>query len=119
MLKRQLHGACRAFAIRWWSRHMISIGRKTVSYNFTVNLRATRFGMLQFLHDHNSCALAHDETVAVVEELEDRKSTRLNSSHVAISYAVFCLKKKNEQELRDMDELYYEVPACRVTDVRL
>src|SRR5439155_13497092 len=27
--------------------------------------------------------------------VEDRKSTRLNSSHVAISYAVFCLKKKN------------------------
>src|SRR5690606_39508199 len=27
--------------------------------------------------------------------LEDRKSTRLNSSHVKISYAVFCLKKKN------------------------
>src|SRR5690625_6837318 len=28
---------------------------------------------------------------------EDRKSTRLNSSHVAISYAVFCLKKKNNR----------------------
>src|SRR5207253_10729649 len=28
--------------------------------------------------------------------LEDRKSTRLNSSHVAISYAVFCLKKKKQ-----------------------
>src|SRR5437870_10842825 len=28
---------------------------------------------------------------------EDRKSTRLNSSHVAISYAVFCLKKKKQQ----------------------
>src|SRR5690625_6501260 len=27
--------------------------------------------------------------------MEDRKSTRLNSSHVASSYAVFCLKKKN------------------------
>src|SRR5690625_5982827 len=27
---------------------------------------------------------------------QDRKSTRLNSSHVAISYAVFCLKKKNK-----------------------
>src|SRR5439155_19456981 len=27
----------------------------------------------------------------------DRKSTRLNSSHVAISYAVFCLKKKNDK----------------------
>src|SRR5262245_62630223 len=29
--------------------------------------------------------------------LEDRKSTRLNSSHLGISYAVFCLKKKNTQ----------------------
>src|SRR5690625_8041242 len=28
---------------------------------------------------------------------EDRKSTRLNSSHVAISYAVFCLKNKNNK----------------------
>src|SRR5436309_10574588 len=32
----------------------------------------------------------HDEE----ERREDRKSTRLNSSHVKISYAVFCLKKK-------------------------
>src|SRR5699024_11466992 len=32
---------------------------------------------------------------------QDRKSTRLNSSHVSISYAVFCLKKKNEEERRD------------------
>src|SRR5690554_7551477 len=30
--------------------------------------------------------------------LEDRKSTRLNSSHVRISYAVFCLKKKRKNE---------------------
>src|SRR5262245_18314594 len=29
--------------------------------------------------------------------LEDRKSTRLNSSHLGISYAVFCLKKKNQR----------------------
>src|SRR5215472_8125342 len=28
---------------------------------------------------------------------EDRKSTRLNSSHLGISYAVFCLKKKNRE----------------------
>src|SRR5438874_4013386 len=31
----------------------------------------------------------------------DRKSTRLNSSHVEISYAVFCLKKKKKQHARD------------------
>src|SRR5690606_42110988 len=30
--------------------------------------------------------------------LEDRKSTRLNSSHVKISYAVFCLKKKKKNK---------------------
>src|SRR5690606_42029803 len=30
------------------------------------------------------------------ERKKDRKSTRLNSSHVKISYAVFCLKKKNK-----------------------
>src|SRR6266478_8051265 len=33
----------------------------------------------------------------------DRKSTRLNSSHSQISYAVFCLKKKNEDGLGDGD----------------
>src|SRR5256885_12110062 len=32
--------------------------------------------------------------VGPVNELLDRKSTRLNSSHLVISYAVFCLKKK-------------------------
>src|SRR6266446_9676291 len=30
----------------------------------------------------------------------DRKSTRLNSSHLVISYAVFCLKKKKKKELK-------------------
>src|SRR2546427_7019076 len=37
-----------------------------------------------------------------VFEPEDRKSTRLNSSHSQISYAVFCLKKKKKQEKDDM-----------------
>src|SRR5439155_7219064 len=37
---------------------------------------------------------AHRKTIFVELQLRDRKSTRLNSSHVAISYAVFCLKKK-------------------------
>src|SRR5436305_4959301 len=35
---------------------------------------------------------------------QDRKSTRLNSSHVRISYAVFCLKKKKKNRLRQMYE---------------
>src|SRR5690625_7751776 len=41
--------------------------------------------------------LTFDREISIVLTREDRKSTRLNSSHVAISYAVFCLKKKIEQ----------------------
>src|SRR5690625_6187682 len=36
------------------------------------------------------------KSVTALAMMGDRKSTRLNSSHVAISYAVFCLKKKNQ-----------------------
>src|SRR5699024_12179593 len=40
-------------------------------------------------------ALVCGQTFSPGLELRDRKSTRLNSSHVSSSYAVFCLKKKN------------------------
>src|SRR3712207_6950413 len=36
---------------------------------------------------------------ATASHAEDRKSTRLNSSHANISYAVFCLKKKNKTSI--------------------
>src|SRR5207302_6000226 len=36
---------------------------------------------------------------------QDRKSTRLNSSHVKISYAVFCLKKKKKHHNTEIDEI--------------
>src|SRR5438552_5221221 len=39
-------------------------------------------------------------TASVDVHVQDWKSTRLNSSHQIISYAVFCLKKKNEKEER-------------------
>src|SRR5205809_7806281 len=40
----------------------------------------------------------HPKVVAAIQkQAADRKSTRLNSSHGYISYAVFCLKKKNKQ----------------------
>src|SRR2546426_8865465 len=38
----------------------------------------------------------HDEPAPRGQHLRDRKSTRLNSSHLVISYAVFCLKKKKK-----------------------
>src|SRR3712207_7685339 len=66
--------------------------------------RQDEAGIVAVDHDHRADdALADgpgggaDELApaVAVEELEDRKSTRLNSSHANISYAVFCLKKKN------------------------
>src|SRR5438552_97680 len=38
----------------------------------------------------------------VYPEIEDRKSTRLNSSHQIISYAVFCLKKKKKKKINKL-----------------
>jgi len=40
----------------------------------------------------------NDKALADAAKLRDRKSTRLNSSHGYISYAVFCLKKKNNKQ---------------------
>src|SRR5207245_3286768 len=61
----------------------------------------------------------------------DRKSTRLNSSHGSISYAVFCLKKKNiqegnegydagarEQGIRDTKDGHTRASGCRRTSIR-
>src|SRR5437763_6944794 len=46
-----------------------------------------------------SWACVHDvANSAIVSESRDRKSTRLNSSHRCISYAVFCLKKKKKNK---------------------
>src|SRR2546426_9392919 len=43
----------------------------------------------------------------------DRKSTRLNSSHLVISYAVFCLKKKKKKQHKRRTERSYEHNAVR------
>src|SRR2546430_12428353 len=43
----------------------------------------------------------HDLPAEQVELVQDRKSTRLNSSHSQISYAVFCLKKKTSDPQSD------------------
>src|SRR5436305_4287726 len=66
----------------------------------------------QFRHDANLAAgfVPRGQEVALQERLRhrcehvagidrDRKSTRLNSSHVRISYAVFCVKKKKSSKL--------------------
>src|SRR5690625_1136314 len=56
-----------------------------VAIIWQLSKKSTRFTAVQYPRSGKVFALA----------ISDRKSTRLNSSHVAISYAVFCLQKKN------------------------
>src|SRR2546428_2441518 len=44
-----------------------------------------------------------DQALVFLTQQQDRKSTRLNSSHDQISYAVFCLKKKKQMPTRGED----------------
>src|SRR5690554_7562074 len=62
-------------------------------------LRALPRHELQRQDPHPHQVRAVDPLVALGDE--DRKSTRLNSSHVRISYAVFCLKKKKKTNLNN------------------
>src|SRR5438094_2801407 len=54
--------------------------------------------------DHGARLLAQRRRRAQPLREEDRKSTRLNSSHRTISYAVFCLKKKKNKNQKDNEE---------------
>src|SRR5690625_6707722 len=56
--------------------------------------RCNRQNSIQF----SRCQIFCKDVHGLSRPVEDRKSTRLNSSHVAISYAVFCLKKKSCNE---------------------
>src|SRR5438034_2083113 len=49
---------------------------------------------------------------------EDRKSTRLNSSHTVISYAVFCLKKKKKKKNQKCSKHYPHIHRSRMTHSR-
>src|SRR2546430_2872493 len=58
-------------------------------------------GLTELVHGRSTSALCLLEDARSVAGMQrDRKSTRLNSSHSQISYAVFCLKKKNYQQTK-------------------
>src|SRR5438034_3273646 len=66
---------------------------------FRSHLHATARGLA--LHPLNQPTERADreQSLGIEPTFGDRKSTRLNSSHTVISYAVFCLKKKNKHPL--------------------
>src|SRR5690625_3817231 len=75
-----------------WSNYRKNSSMKYgyATYQMTIRMNESDIGEIVSLY-MPSIATAYE--LRVNDEL-DRKSTRLNSSHVAISYAVFCLKKK-------------------------
>src|SRR3989442_12020019 len=60
-----------------------------------ISVRDRMIGPLE-AHSQLAARREHPGVRSRAASCEDRKSTRLNSSHVRISYAVFCLKKKNK-----------------------
>src|SRR3712207_8135023 len=64
--------------------------------------------LTEVIRKHAADLLTRQETRHLLDQLKevnaavDRKSTRLNSSHANISYAVFCLKKKQQIDDQDM-----------------
>src|SRR5688500_19891557 len=62
------------------------------------DLQGSLVGLLAVGAEHGGEPLASEDLHHPVQGVVvDRKSTRLNSSHLVISYAVFCLKKKKKQ----------------------
>src|SRR5690242_20986840 len=74
-----------------------SVGRHSRIFHPALN-REPRLvvGVRNVLRDEE----VYSDTVPVESGIGDRKSTRLNSSHMSISYAVFCLKKKTHARSR-------------------
>src|SRR5258708_20876019 len=71
------------------------LGQDTVGGKFTLT-ENTRFGKKFLPAGAYTFSIEPTGALQSVESIQrDRKSTRLNSSHQIISYAVFCLKKKN------------------------
>src|SRR5690625_7093020 len=77
-----------------WNQQLQEQGKEPVNTRRITNIGTFRTYVDRYLRSHGGI---HQEMTLMVRQLSpDRKSTRLNSSHVAISYAVFCLKKKKK-----------------------
>src|SRR5690242_20931738 len=94
---------------------MIRHPPRSTLFPYTTLFRSYRDGVLRIVNDQNKPVFAElkvngteilrdfssADAARFVAAVRDRKSTRLNSSHMSISYAVFCLKKKKTVRHRD------------------
>src|SRR5256885_12705050 len=73
---------------------MIRRPPRSTLFPYTTLFRSCSMKITQEVREYAAQQGVAAETVALAQ---DRKSTRLNSSHLVISYAVFCLKKKKKR----------------------
>src|SRR2546426_7789628 len=93
---------------------MIRRPPRSTLFPYTTLFRSAHLALPDLLEDPADATrddgAAHDVAVAAQvlrgrpqrRHGRDRKSTRLNSSHLVISYAVFCLKKKTKEEFKKL-----------------
>src|SRR5690554_7766876 len=101
--------ADRTSSTRWWTnqwRLLLSGFAYTLFERLRAHLKKTPF---ERMSASNLRLKLIKVGAVIIRNTRDRKSTRLNSSHVRISYAVFCLKKKTYTE---HSELIAFEPAC-------
>src|SRR2546426_8998322 len=76
---------------------MIRRPPRSTLFPYTTLFRSNEPLQRSFVHEYGlSFGKRLAQSAQNLEAAEDRKSTRLNSSHLVISYAVFCLKKKKK-----------------------
>src|SRR5690349_21935356 len=80
---------------------MIRRPPRSTLFPYTTLFRSRRLAAQQQLAQRDHRVQRRAQLVRHVGEKADRKSTRLNSSHVEISYAVFCLKKKKKKKSKE------------------
>src|SRR5258708_15534667 len=77
---------------------MIRRPPRSTLFPYTTLFRSSKFSIYEFTLDNAVKLLIFLQKPSPLKE--DRKSTRLNSSHQIISYAVFCLKKKKNCKIQ-------------------
>src|SRR5437868_2200153 len=86
-------------------KHILLVAQKSAAKDepsaedlYDIGSVATVLQMLKLPDGTVKVLVEGTQRARIVSVEEDRKSTRLNSSHVSISYAVFCLKKKKKKK---------------------
>src|SRR3712207_7314563 len=100
MIRRPPRSTLFPYTTLFRSRHRVGLGPLGAALAMAERVDAPRLRPLALIY-HGRARLELGEEPGLAELLEglaqDRKSTRLNSSHANISYAVFCLQKKHYQ----------------------